>query len=91
VARPPFGIVSRGRGAAFADDLVKSAVEPGERVGHVIGRAQVGGAGRRLRRGAHAGEPRLGHAFELAGQVVETLVDGREVLIEDIVVVQVSV
>jgi hypothetical protein len=78
---------TRCRHAPLGDDLIESAVEPRQRVGDTVGRA--GFDSRRARARRRIG---MSHAFELPRQVVETLVDSREVVIADVfVVVRLSV
>jgi hypothetical protein len=70
------------RRAALLDHLIESAVEPRQRVGDAVRSALLAGARRCVR---------LSHALKLPRQVVETLVDGREVVADHLVVVMLSV
>jgi hypothetical protein len=76
------------RRAALGDHLIEPAVEPCQRFRHPIGRMRsCHGRGRaRLWR-------RIGvrHALKLPRQVVETLVDRREVVVVDFVVILLSI
>ena len=74
--------------AAFVDNLVEPAVEPGQCFGDAVGR----GLRHWDRRGCRGNRRarlriRVRHAFELPRQRVETLIDGGEVLAAGVLVV----
>jgi hypothetical protein len=79
---------ARSRCAALGDHLIEPAVKPCQRVRHAIGRMRSCCGRRRARLRCRIG---VGHALELPRQVVETLVDRREVLVGFVVVVRLSI
>ena len=92
-----------GCGAAFGDHLIKPSIETRQCVGDAIRPARVGGR-RRLGRSLHCGrwrcalhnrrrlrEARLRQALELPRQVVETVMNRREVIIDGLVVDMVTI
>jgi hypothetical protein len=67
------------------NDLIKAAIEPGERFRDTVGRCC--GRFRRCRRSTPL-RVAVCHAFELSRQRIETLVDGSEVLADIVVVIR---
>jgi hypothetical protein len=67
------------------DDLIKAAIETGQSLGDAVGCCRL-----RCRRRRNSTRVRLGvrHAFELARQRIETLVDGSEIFADVVVVIR---
>jgi hypothetical protein len=73
-------------GAAFGDHLIEPAVEARQRFGDAIGRRRSMLDWRRSSR-ERLRSMLVRHAFELTRQLVETIVDRREVVMDGLVVI----
>ena len=79
-------------GAAFVNDLIEAAIEPGQGVGDAVGCLR--GCRRwRCRRRRNGTRLRIGlrHAFKLPRQRIKTFVDGGEIFADILVVIRIPV